>query len=64
MKRLEKCPSCLANLVIWQDTNHRNESDQGTGRPYVMCEDQEVCGLIMSVRSVDKLRELYRKINT
>ena len=58
------CPACYAGTLSFHDTNHRNESDQGTGKPYFMCSDQEVCGFIVSVWNVDKLRKIYRKVKT
>ena len=56
------CPSCFRKQLSWHDTNRNNETDQGTGKPYLMCEDQEICGLIVSVNSVAKLRDVFRKL--
>ena len=56
------CPSCLRKRLSWHDTNPQNQTDMGNGKPYLMCEDQEGCGLIVSVLKVEKLRAIYRKL--
>ena len=61
-KPATKCPMCKAGELSFHDTSPANETDQGTGKPYFMCSDQNKCGLICSVNRVDWLRELFRKV--
>lgn len=72
---LNRCPICQQADLIFQNTNARNESDQGTGedgegsRPYFMCADQEGCGLLVSVTGKDKyhaaerLRKVHKRLS-
>jgi hypothetical protein len=57
-----RCPSCLVGKLSWHDTTHNNETDQGDGKPYVMCGDQHRCGFIMRAMNADRLREIYRRV--
>lgn len=62
MSKEVRCPMCLVGKLSWHDTNHNNKTDQGDDTPYFICSDQINCGMTVSIRKVDKLRELYRKV--
>lgn len=57
-----KCPMCHKGNISFHDTNRNNETDMGNGKPHMVCDDQEGCGLVAGVWTVGKLRELFRRV--
>lgn len=61
-KKAYPCPLCHTGKVSWHDTHRSNGTDMGSGKPYVMCEDQEGCGFMVGMAKVAGLRRAWKRL--